>query len=54
MICFLIIAVILIYYLQNLYRQTNREVKRLNSVNSGRLLTKINEMLKGIIIIRAF
>lgn len=49
-----VISIILIYFVQKFYRVSNREVKRLNSVNSGKVLSNITEACKGIVEIRAF
>lgn len=37
-----------------MFRILNREVKRLNSVNSGKVLTSIGETCSGLILIRSF
>lgn len=37
-----------------MFRVLNREVKRLNSVNSGKVLTSIGEACSGLILIRSF
>ncbi|EAR94177.2 ABC transporter family protein (macronuclear) [Tetrahymena thermophila SB210] len=51
-----IIAIILIFYyfIQAKYRQSSREIKRLDSANTSAMLTHINESAFGIQIIRAF
>ena len=54
MAIFLILAISIVYFIQKLYRTANREIKRLKSVNSGKVLTKIGELSKGLIVIRAF
>lgn len=51
---FVIIAMVLIYLLQGLFRASNREVKRLNSVNTGKVLSIISEVCSGLIVVRAF
>ncbi|KAL4493110.1 hypothetical protein ABPG72_003195 [Tetrahymena utriculariae] len=51
-----IIAIILIFYyfIQAKYRQSSREIKRLDSANTSAMLTHINESAFGIQIIRAY
>ncbi|EGR29526.1 hypothetical protein IMG5_154140 [Ichthyophthirius multifiliis] len=51
---FCFIAIFAVNRLQKLFRISNREIKRLNSVNAGKLLNIINETCKGLSIIRAF
>jgi hypothetical protein len=50
----LIIEVALIYTLQKRFRVANREIKRLSSVEDGKVLTLINESIVGTKIIRSF
>ncbi|KAL4472151.1 hypothetical protein ABPG73_004840 [Tetrahymena malaccensis] len=52
----IIIAIILIFYyfIQAKYRQSSREIKRLDSANTSAMLTHINESAFGIQIIRAY
>ncbi|KAL4483223.1 hypothetical protein ABPG74_019249 [Tetrahymena malaccensis] len=54
LIVFVIISIFIVYFIQKLFRLSNREIKRLNSVNSGRLLTNLGEACKGVILIRSF
>ncbi len=54
MIIFILITLALIYYFFRQFRAANREIKRLNSVNDGKLLNSIGESCKGLQIIRAF
>ncbi len=54
MIIFMLISIVLIYFQQIFYRPTNREIKRLHEVNSGIILSHINETCKGAEMIRAF
>lgn len=51
---FFLITVILIYVFQNEFRYANRELRRLNSINEGKLLSTFNEAISGVNIIRAF
>ncbi|EAS02568.3 ABC transporter C family protein (macronuclear) [Tetrahymena thermophila SB210] len=51
---FILIQFILISFVQKDFRLLSREVKRLNSVNSGRVLTILDESSKGLVIIRSF
>jgi len=44
----------MIFMVQKLFRIANREVKRLNSVNSGKVLSVIDETCNGVILIRSF
>lgn len=44
----------LYYKTANIYVKSNREIKRLKSVNESNLLQIINETLSGLKIIRAF
>lgn len=52
------IVVIVLYYLSlrllSNFRKTNRELKRLHSVNSGKVLTIVSESTIGVSTIRAF
>lgn len=41
-------AGVLIYFIQNLFRASNRELKRLSSVNDGKVLTLLNEVCSGL------
>jgi hypothetical protein len=43
-----------IYVMQKNFRVANREIKRFNSVEDGKLLTLINESISGTKIIRSF
>ncbi|KAL4490444.1 hypothetical protein ABPG72_002654 [Tetrahymena utriculariae] len=54
LVVFVIISIIFVYFIQRLFRVSNREIKRLNSVNSGKLLTTLGEACKGLILIRSF
>ncbi|EAS02570.2 ABC transporter C family protein (macronuclear) [Tetrahymena thermophila SB210] len=54
LVVFVIISIIFVYFIQKLFRVSNREIKRLNSVNSGKLLTTLGEACKGLILIRSF
>ncbi|KAL4463783.1 hypothetical protein ABPG72_012401 [Tetrahymena utriculariae] len=54
LIVFVLISLVFIYFIQKFFRHSNREIKRLNSVNSGRLLNALDEADKGLILIRAF
>ena len=54
LIIFAIVAFGMIYTVQRIFRISNREIKRLNSVNAGKILTTIGETCNGVILIRAF
>ncbi|KAL4477434.1 hypothetical protein ABPG74_002584 [Tetrahymena malaccensis] len=54
LVVFVLISLVFIYFIQKFFRHSNREIKRLNSVNSGRLLNALDEADKGLILIRAF
>ncbi|EAR83355.2 ABC transporter C family protein (macronuclear) [Tetrahymena thermophila SB210] len=54
LVVFVLISIGLIYWVQRIFRLSNREIKRLNSVNSGKLLTSLGEACKGLILIRSF
>ena len=41
-------------HVMKLYRPSNREIKRLSSVNNGKLICILGEVCKGLPIIRAF
>jgi hypothetical protein len=43
-----------IYVMQKNFRVANREIKRLNSVEDGKVLTLINESIAGTKLIRSF
>jgi len=47
-------ALWMIYIVQKIFRISNREVKRLNSVNSGKVLSVIDEACNGVVLIRSF
>jgi ATP-binding cassette subfamily C (CFTR/MRP) protein 1 len=54
---FMIVIIVLIfpfYLIQNMYRNTSRELKRLDAINSGELVNHIQESVSGVQIIRAF
>jgi hypothetical protein len=53
MVIFIGITVMFIYSIYHKYRSSNRELKRLNSVNEGKLLTLIGELSNGLVIIRS-
>ncbi|EGR29164.1 hypothetical protein IMG5_161730 [Ichthyophthirius multifiliis] len=42
------------YKIQKKFRVSNREIKRLNSVNQGVVLTHLSESCKGVVLIRSF
>jgi ABC-type multidrug transport system fused ATPase/permease subunit len=42
------------YFLVGTFRKSNRDIKRINSVNEGRLLSLASETAYGVITIRAF
>ncbi|EAS02577.3 ABC transporter C family protein (macronuclear) [Tetrahymena thermophila SB210] len=50
----ILICFAFIYYVQRQFRDSNREIKRLNSVNTGKVLTVVSECCKGVTTIRAF
>ena len=50
----IIIILILMYQYFILYRPSNREIKRLSSVNDGKLISILGEICRGQQIIRAF
>ncbi|CAD8118388.1 unnamed protein product [Paramecium sonneborni] len=51
----ILFGVVLLYYqVSKTYIKSNREIKRLKSVNQGSLLQTVNETLTGIKLIRAF
>ncbi|KAL4483214.1 hypothetical protein ABPG74_019240 [Tetrahymena malaccensis] len=50
----ILICFAFIYYVQKQFRDSNREIKRLNSVNTGKVLTVVSECCKGVTTIRAF
>jgi ABC-type multidrug transport system fused ATPase/permease subunit len=50
----IVLSVYLIYILQNVFRSANRELKRLASINDGKLLTILGEVCSGTLILRAF
>ncbi|CAD8191671.1 unnamed protein product [Paramecium octaurelia] len=51
----ILIGVVALYYqVSKTYIKSNREIKRLKSVNQGSLLQTVNETLTGIKVIRAF
>ncbi|KAL4486706.1 hypothetical protein ABPG72_022181 [Tetrahymena utriculariae] len=54
LLVFFIASFALIYKVQNIFRILSREVQRLNSVNSGNLITSLAETCKGLILIRSF
>ncbi|EAR92658.2 ABC transporter C family protein (macronuclear) [Tetrahymena thermophila SB210] len=54
MSAFFVVAIVITYFISNMYRSSNREVKRLNSLNKGQLLTHISESCKGLVTIRSF
>ncbi len=54
MAIFILITICLIFYYYIIIRPANREIKRLNSVNEGKLLTNLQEACKGVQTIRAF
>ncbi|KAL4453909.1 hypothetical protein ABPG74_003792 [Tetrahymena malaccensis] len=54
MSAFFVVAFVITYFISNMYRSSNREVKRLNSLNKGQLLTHISESCKGLVTIRSF
>ncbi|KAL0266611.1 UNVERIFIED_CONTAM: hypothetical protein PYX00_009106 [Menopon gallinae] len=54
-LCLIFAPLIPIYnYVQNNYRHTSRELKRLSSVTLSPLYSHINETLQGLVVIRAF
>ena len=50
----IISGIFMMIYILNLYRPSNRELKRLSSVNDGKLISIIGEICRGLPIIRAF
>ncbi|KAL4483243.1 hypothetical protein ABPG74_019269 [Tetrahymena malaccensis] len=54
LIIFVVASVLLFYFVQKTFRTLTVEIKRLNSVNSGRLLSTLGETSKGLILIRSF
>ncbi|EAR93205.2 ABC transporter C family protein (macronuclear) [Tetrahymena thermophila SB210] len=54
LVVFVLVSLVFIYFIQKFFRHSNREIKRLNSVNQGRLLNALDEADKGLILIRAF
>ncbi|KAL4480900.1 hypothetical protein ABPG73_020921 [Tetrahymena malaccensis] len=54
LLVFFIASFALVYKVQYIFRILSREVKRLNSVNSGKLITSLTETCKGLILIRSF
>ena len=40
----IVIGVLIIYYILNLYRPSNREIKRLSSVNDGKFISILGEV----------
>ena len=46
----IVIAIILIYRVQHEYSPSNREIKRLNSVNEGKVLSIIGEVFNFLVI----
>ncbi|KAL4483231.1 hypothetical protein ABPG74_019257 [Tetrahymena malaccensis] len=54
LVVFILIQIFLISFVQKDFRILSREVKRLNSVNSGRVLTILDESSKGLAVIRSF
>ncbi|EAR98242.2 ABC transporter C family protein (macronuclear) [Tetrahymena thermophila SB210] len=54
LILFVLIAMVIAYFVQKVYREASREIKRLSAVDSGRLLTHITESSRGLMLIRSF
>ena len=50
----IVLGIFMMIYVLNLYRPSNRELKRLSSVNDGKLLNMIGEVCRGSHVIRAF
>jgi len=50
----IILEIFIMGYLLNLYRPSNREIKRLSSVNDGKLISILGEICRGLPIIRTF
>jgi len=49
-----IITIWLIYLVQSLFREANRELGRLNAVNSGKVLSVVGDISDGSVEIRVF
>ena len=43
----IVIGIFIMSYLLNLYRPSNREIKRLSSVNDGKLISILGEICRG-------
>ena len=50
----ILMGVFMMSYVMKLYRPSNREIKRLSSVNNGKLISILGEVCRGLPIIRAF
>ena len=50
----ILLGIFMMIYVLNLYRPSNRELKRLSSVNDGKLISILGEVCRGSPIIRAF
>ena len=50
----IVLGVFMMTHVMKLYRPSNREIKRLSSVNNGKLICILGEVCKGLPIIRAF
>ncbi|EAR88677.2 ABC transporter C family protein (macronuclear) [Tetrahymena thermophila SB210] len=51
---FVVSSIVLFYLVQKIFRTLTVEIKRLHSVNSGKLLSTLGETSKGLILIRSF
>ena len=50
----IVLGILMMIYVLNHYRPSNRELKRLSSVNDGKLISIIGEVCRGLPIIRSF
>ncbi|KAL4497792.1 hypothetical protein ABPG72_000547 [Tetrahymena utriculariae] len=53
MSAFFVIAIVITFIISKMYRMANREIKRLNSLNKGQLLSHISESYKGLVTVRS-
>lgn len=49
-----ILTIWLIYFVQSLFRESNRELSRLSAINSGKVLSVVGDISDGSVEIRVF
>jgi ABC-type multidrug transport system fused ATPase/permease subunit len=54
LILVILLCFVLIMFVTRYFRACNREVKRLSSINEGKLLSLLDEMCKGTVTLRVF